>query len=196
MLLLSIIVALELIIVSPRAVPRFDRAYAWVRLVKVWASLRFDCTRGIVPGFMKLDERCLTIKIVRSKTTGPGKKVEVRWVYVSVDAYLVDPRWLTVGFELWKSEGFAFDRDYLVPLPSRRRDRAREAEATYAEASAMSWALFGELRAPRWHEEYEHGGAQLPGHWVESDRSLFSVNWVYFWTEHSDRNWLSSMAAV
>jgi len=60
----------------------------------------------------------------------------------------------------------------------------------------MSWALFGELRAPRWHEGSELAGKQLPGHWVESDDALFSVNWVYFWTEHSDRNWLSSMAAV
>ena len=68
------------------------RIWAWAKLVKVWASLRWSDLQAMVPGEMTLHEGLLTTILRRTKTTGA--------------AFFEDRRWLTEGFDLLKGYGY------------------------------------------------------------------------------------------
>ena len=59
----------------------------------------------------------LTGKLARTKTTGGGKKVREMIVFVPSEAWIVEPRWLQVGFDLWVALA-PWDRDHFSPDPS------------------------------------------------------------------------------
>ena len=94
-------------------VPRFERAYVWVRLVKVWASMRGDDHKHLPPEeiiFQK--DSGMEATLTQTKTTGPGKKVSAVKVFVAPGAYLVSPRWLRTGIQLWKGRKMRSARGY------------------------------------------------------------------------------------
>ena len=101
---------------------RFVRAYAWFRLVKLWAGLRFSDTKGLPYGSLKMEEHGLSGILTVTKTTGPGKKVALLKVYVNREAWLVDGRWLEEGWAIWEmmsaEKGYK-ERDFFLPMPSR-----------------------------------------------------------------------------
>ena len=81
--------------------------------------------------------------LVRTKTTGAGKKKEQLEVVVDAAAFISDPTWLRVGWELWAA---VFpDRDFPLGLPVMGLQAMRCVEATYADSAAMSRALLQEL---------------------------------------------------
>ena len=121
--------------------PKFVRMFSWLRLVRVWAALRFDAHRGIIPSRMSLDMKGLRGTLVRTKTTGAGKRRGELLLFVSVDAHLLHCEWLKVGFALWES--CTSERDYLYGLPPLDLQGVREIEAKYADGAAMSRALLG-----------------------------------------------------
>ena len=90
----------------------FQGLHAWFRLVKLWGALRFSDTQGMPFGKLEMSGRALPGVLERTKTTGAGKKVdEVQHVFISVEAWLEEPRWLGVCYQLWKSmseEGTSF----------------------------------------------------------------------------------------
>ena len=150
LLLLAQIRSWELLVITTRPdVPRYFRAYAWARCVKVWTAMRFDCTRGLLPEslFWSKDAGLEGI-LGRSKTTGAGKKTEIRRFWISSEAWLATPEWLEVGFSIWKSEGFNFERDYLIPVPNSSYTGTVPRAAIYAEAAALSSSLWEFLRVP------------------------------------------------
>lgn len=55
---LAIVIAMEEMVLADERLP-FSRAYAWYRLVKIWAGLRFDDTRGTPNRSMELRENHL-----------------------------------------------------------------------------------------------------------------------------------------
>ena len=151
--------------------PTFLRAYAWLRLVKLWAGLRYSDVQGMPPAALKLTDRGLAAALVRTKTSGPGKKIERLFAYVSSSCYLSASAWLPVGFDLWKELGTdakCEDRDFFLPLPSADMAGCRPILATYADASAMSQALFGDLTS-------------------DGDLPLCAAGVGLLWTEHSER---------
>ena len=81
--------------------PRTLRMLAWWKLVQVWACLRFDDHRGLVPARISLGARGLEATLSRSKTTGPDKKVTERPVRVACTAFVVEAAWLRVGWLMW-----------------------------------------------------------------------------------------------
>ena len=90
----------------------YDRLYAFWLLVKLWGTLRFDDHRGMLPSKMHLGLQGLAATLVRTKTSGVGKKVEALPLFISRHAYLLSPRWLEIGLKLWEAEGA--DRDYFL----------------------------------------------------------------------------------
>ena len=70
----AILIAVELVVCDD-TFPRHLRAILWVYLVMHWAVLRADDTQGIDPSRISLTEICLRGVLVRTKTTGPGKRV-------------------------------------------------------------------------------------------------------------------------
>ena len=127
--------------VTDRAAPKFVRLYSWLRLVRVWAALRFDDHRGIIPRRMVLTASGLRGTLVRTKTSGAGKRREELLRSVSCGAHFLHPSWLEVGFKL--CEAHVSDRDYLLGIPTRDLEGMREIEAKYADGAAMSRALLG-----------------------------------------------------
>eukprot|EP00973_Karenia_brevis_P027383 3775332-Karenia_brevis.AAC.1 len=80
-LLRSMLAAMEHFVVDTSQ-PRFLRAYAWLKLVRVWAALRADDVQGLLPETVKIFERGVQAALDRTKTSGPGKKI--RWMRIYI----------------------------------------------------------------------------------------------------------------
>ena len=52
------------------------RIWAWAKLVKVWASLRWSDLQAIIPAELSLVEGRLTTVLRRTKTSGPSRRVK------------------------------------------------------------------------------------------------------------------------
>ena len=138
-----LVAAMEELVTNDWA-PRFVRGCAWVKLIKVWGAMRHSDTTGLKYDTMALESYGLSADLVRTKTTGPGKKVKLVKVFVSKAAYLQESSWLQVGWDLWKqmsTEAAIEHRDYLLPYPNGSLEGCLPRMANYAAASAMSNAL-------------------------------------------------------
>ena len=107
--------------------------------------MRFNDTLHIVPEDMHFKNEALVITVYASKTTGPGKKVELLYVIISVCAYIAEDSWLKRGMELMKEMGSGISRDCLLPLPEQDKFEFRKAPAQYHHVLCMSRALLGGL---------------------------------------------------
>eukprot|EP00435_Cladocopium_sp_Y103_P026971 s306_g6.t1 len=162
-------------------VKEYVRCYAWFRLVKVWTGMRFSDTCGLLKNTMELHSFGLTAVLAKTKTTGPGKKVQHLRIWVNMSSWLKHRHWLEVGYDLWKrlgKEAGLSDRDFGLPCPSRDLEGFVRRMANYGMASKCSQALFGDL-----HCEYE--GGNVP---------LLSIGAGLLWSEHSERATLRSWA--
>ena len=173
---LAVLEALETA-VGDTDLPLFRRGYAWYRLLRHWACLRFDDTAGLAPDSLERRARGVYGLLKRTKTSGPDKKTAVLPVFVSEDAYLRKP-WLYQGLELWKQGALYYRRDYFLPLPTEDLQGTCGKRARYSDASYFSRALLG----------------TLPGD--DGERLLHPASRL-FWTEHSDRvgldSWLGAL---
>ena len=154
----------------------YQRAFAAFRLLRHWASLRWDDTQGLAPHTLKQRARGVSGLLERSKTSGPGKTNQVLPCFVSNEAWVHKP-WLETGLRLLTTGSFAFERDFLLPLPNLKLTEATRRRALYSDAAAFSLALFSSLKGPT-------GEARLPGKAAR------------FWSEHSDRAGLDSWTAA
>ena len=92
------------------------RISAWLKLVKVWASLRWSDIQAILPQELCLIEGRLTTILRRTKTSGPNRQVKELLVCVSERAYFAKPAWIKTGFDLLQFH-VRYKRDYLMPRP-------------------------------------------------------------------------------
>ena len=76
------------------------RIWAWIKLVKVWASLRWSDIQAILPQELSLIEGRLTTVLRRTKTSGPNRQVKELVVCVSKRADFAKPAWIKTGFDL------------------------------------------------------------------------------------------------
>ena len=79
--------------------PVFVRGSAWYRLLRHWASLRFNDTEGVSPGSFSQRARGVHALLTRSKTTRVDKAVGVLPLFVSHEAWVAE-EWLAVGLQL------------------------------------------------------------------------------------------------
>ena len=159
--------------------PAFQRAYAWYRLFRHWASLRFNDTAGLAPGSLELWARGVFGLLRQTKTSGPDKKITILPVFVAFDAWVRKPLWLRTGLGVWKSDALSYERDYFLPLPAPDLNSTCKKRALYSDAVGFSRSLFRTLQVP--------GGGEL----------LLYPDAAAFWTEHSDRagvdSWLAAL---
>ena len=69
-------------------------------------------------------------------------------VLIGRDAYIVETRWLEVGWCLWLSMAeytCTLKRDFFLPLPIEGLSLHQRRMASYAAASSMSQSLFAAL---------------------------------------------------
>jgi hypothetical protein len=193
-------VVLEMRVVDSHA-RLFVRGFAWYLLVRIWASLRFSDTEGGPPSDLILSARGLGLRLERTETTGAVKQILAIPAYVSAEAWISGQRWLPAGFAVGKT--WCSDQDCLLPLPSPDLSGVVEKRARYADSAACSRAILAGLRAPFCTGALAatSGAAdeldldELPQVWRFGEELLLLPAAVRFWTEHSDRNFLSSAAA-
>ena len=169
----SVVAAMETAVMDNES-PEYVRVYAWYRLIKTWAGLRFHDTQGVPNRTLELNPEGLKGEIHRSKTSGPGKKVAILKFYVSSEAWIHMKDWLSVGWLIWNKLGRdagLLGRDFMLPCPGAGLDTFLRKMVDYATASAMSQALFQRL----WLRK-RNGKATVLFEGVGST-----------WTEHSER---------
>ena len=116
--------------------PRFVRAYAWYRLFKLWGALRFSDTIGLLYHTMKMESLGIRADLARTKTSGPGKKVKILKVFVSIRAFLKDAQWLATGSSLWEDMADEVGnrrRDFLLLVPTKSLDSCTRKMANYMQ---------------------------------------------------------------
>ena len=152
-----------------------------VRLLKIWTASRTDDLLGILPDQMLLGRLGLRGVFDRTKTSGAGRKV--RWLpfFVARTAWLVEPKWLEKGYLIWKSDGFSFERDYLVLRASKSFNSCRPVMASFSDQGTMAKLLAAQLRVPRWD------GSKC----LFEEKQLLSI-----FSEHSERNLIASLASA
>ncbi len=155
--------------------PRWLRAYAAWKLLQAWGVLRFGDHRGLAPGDISINDGQVIMELRRSKTTGPGKKVDVRRIPIAHDAYLEDSSWLKQGVALLKSLGQE-GRDYLLCSPEAGLQAGRARELSYQEAAGWSRLLYQRIAEAL---GYDARAGELLGR---------------YYTEHSGRSFLPSSA--
>ena len=183
-LCLSAVLAWEKI-VAAEGEKEYVRVFAWFKLIKLWGALRWDDTLAIPPSSIELrDGRGLKGKIMRSKTTGEGRRVEILEFYISEDAWLQWPYWLRVGWQLFVEMGKKFGnlgRDFLLPRPDKHLRGFRGSMVRYAEAMSMARALAKV-------SSVENG---MLGQLLVTLQDTSG-----FWSEHSERVTIISWAAA
>ena len=137
---LALLAALE-DVVNELDRPVFHRCYAWYRLFRHWASLRFDDTSGLSPASLTRRARGVRGVLRRTKTSGPDKQISLLPVFVSQDAWVSRP-WLFTGFALWTEGDFAYKRDYFLCLPTPDLQSTVGKRARYTDAVCFSRSLW------------------------------------------------------
>lgn len=153
------------------------RAIAWIKLVKLWAALRWDDVQKINPKDLKYYAGRMTTILRVTKTTGPTKRVQELPVCVSEHAYVTSPFWLKTGFDLFKKEA-TFDRDYMLPKLNAEMTAFRRVMANYNDVTSYSSLVRRTAMRP---------GSNFP---------LIPKELAAFWTEHSERATLPTGLAL
>ena len=90
------------------------RVMMWCRLVKIYGVLRADDLQRLDPGAVSLQESGLAGKMVRTKTTGAGKRVRELVLFIPRTAWVQAENWMEVGYHLWRQEA-PWQRDFFLP---------------------------------------------------------------------------------
>ena len=168
------IAPMETLVVDTRA-PFEVRVCAWFKLIKLWASMRFDDAAHLKTSGLRFYDGQLTGMMHQSKTTGAGKRVRELPIFIARDAYVLQDDWLAVGFDLVKLQ-MPRDRTYVFPEGCFYGIAYGTSHVTYAEAVAGSAKTFALLEG--------YGGRLIPS------------GWERFWSEYSERATMPSGLAA
>ena len=164
----------------------FCRAFAWWKLVQAWGVMRHSDHEGFTPHdgdkFM-VDSGSITATLTKTKTTGIGKKVATRPIYVSSSSWVLHADWLTVGWSVL-SAILPSDCDFLLPTPVGNSQKVKDIELSYASAQRASQRLFSLLEDP-----FKRGI-------FDGNKLLHPLVASSYWREHSGRTFLPSAASV
>ena len=88
----------------------------WARLLKLYGSLRTDDLQRLRPDMVTYGESGFVGRLLRTKCSGPGKRVQEFLVFIPEGTGIRDPRWLRTGYDLWR-EMVRQDTDFFLPRP-------------------------------------------------------------------------------
>ncbi|CAE7858370.1 unnamed protein product, partial [Symbiodinium necroappetens] len=181
----SVLIACELVVCRPLYELGL-RFMAFVLLIMVWASLRCDDTQNIDPASVKLSQMGLRFILRKTKTSGPGRKVGEMHAFVSRVACLSGFDWIGEGSKLLAASSLDWARDFLCPAFSKDWDDVSR-EFLDAEGLALQIRrLLQHLPTP----------VRQQGVWKVSRELLLPGQLGNFWTGHSARHVLTSIAAA
>ena len=90
------------------------RTLAWMRLIKLYATMRTDDLQRLRPVDVQLGPSGFRGILRRTKTTGPAKRVKTLPMCAPTEAAVSGADWLNVGYTLWK-KAVDFERDFFMP---------------------------------------------------------------------------------
>ena len=160
------------------------RVTVWMRLLKRWASMRFDDLMWLDPDSVLMSEARLEGTMSQSKTLNKLKKADAMKVFVSATACISETTWLMDAEKNWR--GACGGSMFMFPLPSADLESVKEKPVRYREASALSQALLASLTCQDGGCAGEKGEGIL----------LLPEGAGVFYTEHSERNAMISFAAA
>eukprot|EP00435_Cladocopium_sp_Y103_P013651 s235_g3.t1 len=181
---LKVIAAMELLVMNPAA-ETFVRFAAWTKLIKLWTASRTDDLQGITLRKLKFTKAGLHGIFWKTKVSGPGKKNKILPFMVNARVSVTGLPWLKTGMDILE-ERYWYPRDYLVPMyPESLEDLERRRPASYEDFALMTRLVYSRLK-----------DAQFDGNrWVGGRSPLLLPELYRLWTEHSERNWLVTIAA-
>lgn len=172
--LLSIFIpALEQVVMDRRQ-DEITRIAAWIKLFKLWASLRFDDLANVRRALIKDYDGKVGGLLKKTKTTGAGKRVRELPIYISEHAFVVEKDWLDTGLRVLRRISEE-NSEYLVCEGLSTGSMKPGRMISYQEAVLLSISAFDAMKGENAKE-----GPLLP------------EGWCRFWTEHSERSTLSS----
>ena len=167
--------------------PLYARALAWVVLIMLWGAMRCDDVQAINPSRILLSGLGLRLYLSRTKTTGPDKPQKEVQAFVHRQTSLTGIDWIGVGYALWTSEPFSYRRDYLVMEATAHWGGVRRKFLTPSGLASNIKQLLGMLGTPRFSA----------GAWSVINTTLLLPDSLEdFFSGHSPRNWLTSIAAI
>eukprot|EP00435_Cladocopium_sp_Y103_P020573 s4599_g5.t1 len=184
--IIAMMIGLELVVCNVEQLP-YARLIAWVMLLMVWMTLRADDVQWIDGSRLRLDGVSLRVTLMRTKTTGPGRRALEVPAFVARDVGFSGRDWLATGWDLYHTSEFRWERDYFLPAPAKDWSRgARKYLSTESLTSYMRYVTTLVQRPLR--------GIQLR-QWFESGEPLLSGEASNFFSGHSPRHWLPTHAA-
>ena len=185
-----IMLSLELTVMDPRAT-KVHRVFAWARLLKVYGGLRWDDLQRLRPEDLDRRSAGLVGRLIRTKTSGVGRRIRELPLFVPREAFLVEPRWAEVGFDMWRAI-LPESRDFFLPRPAVGGEGFCTKVATAGDAATMAISLMSSLAVPA-----KVLGESFGGPWSLTTESLLPGAIAGGWTNHSERSTLvSALAAI
>lgn len=164
---------------------RYFRFVAFSMLISAWTAMRVDDVQNVLVETCKLSTRGLSLRLSRTKTSGPGKLHGQLAAFVHRKVCLSGKDWMSAGMELLQSPDFAFTRDYLVPAPTKNWSGAIQKLLEPPAVANMFRMVLGMLGCPRFYG----------GQWVINPAMLLVPEpLLLFWTGHSPRHYLVQAA--
>eukprot|EP00435_Cladocopium_sp_Y103_P022461 s3398_g5.t1 len=182
----AMLLALELTVADTRE-PLFTRALSWVVLCMVWGAMRCDDVQSVLPHRSVLSNFGLRLVLGKSKTTGPDKIQKEVSVHVCRTTSLTGEDWLRLGYDLWMSDPLSYRRDYLVMEPNKQWNGVKRKYLPSSSLSSAISKLLGSLCCPK---RTALGWELMPA------VHLLPDGLEAFFTGHSPRNFLTSVAAA
>ena len=122
--------------------------------------------------------------LTRTKTSGTGRSLGELFFYFSKLAYLAKAEWLKVGLDICCF--LASEKDFLVQCSEADWSDPKDIMAEYADLVSMSLVLDRDSQLPVLEKEG----------WVSTQSCLLVPPALLFWTEHSERNAMTTLAAL
>ena len=180
----AMLMALEMSVVKKSLVDGF-RLMCFLVLLMCWGSLRADDLQNIDPSSIVITQVGLRFVLSKTKTSGPGRKVGQLFGYVSRTANLTGYDWLLEGVSLLKMEEFAWERDFTCPSFGDNWEISHRGYVDSDEVALLMRRCLTALRVPFKEER-----------WGLSRTELLPDGMARFWTGHSPRHTLVSIAAA
>ena len=182
----AMVIAAELL-VADRDQGVVPRALAFTMLLMVWGALRTDDVQWLDRSRTALTEVGWRSVLVRSKTSGAGRRVRELPVFISRKVCLSGEDWLLAGHDLWKDLSENFPGTLFLCKP---RADASEFTKKYLDATCLAAWL-------KWTLTQLPSLKRVIGGWDPVWTSgLLSEDWAARWSGHSARHCLPSWGAA
>ena len=182
----AMVISAEVLVCDPTA-NEVSRVLAFVFLLMIWCALRTDDALWIDKSRLYLSDIGLRGVLMRSKTSGAGRRVRELPIFIVRTTSLSGHDWLQTGMELYQRVAADFPGVQFLCTP--RRDLEGFTRKYLVAATLMGWLhwLTLQLRTPR----------RLAGMWqVDPEDALVDVELGARWGGHSARHCLPSWAAA